>query len=109
MTSLHTKACIPCQGGVPSLRGLAAEKLLAKVGSWHFSDENKKIQRKFTFANFMDAQNFAQKVGNIAESENHHPDICYGWGYCTITLYTHKIGGLHENDFIVAAKINKLC
>ncbi|MDQ6967286.1 MAG: 4a-hydroxytetrahydrobiopterin dehydratase, partial [Mariprofundaceae bacterium] len=69
---------------------------------------NKKIQRKFTFSNFMEAQNFAQKVGVIAESENHHPDICYGWGYCTVTLYTHKIGGLHENDFIVAAKINQL-
>ncbi len=56
----------------------------------------------------MEAQEFAQKVGHIAESENHHPDICYGWGYCTVTLYTHKIGGLHENDFILAAKINRL-
>jgi len=108
MTSLHTKTCIPCQGGVPSLLGLEAEKLLANVANWQFFDENKKIQRKFTFSNFIEAQNFAQKIGNIAESENHHPDICYGWGYCTVTLYTHKIGGLHENDFILAAKINKL-
>ncbi len=108
MTSLHTKNCIPCQGGVPALLGLEAEKFLEKVENWHFCDKNKKIKRKFTFPNFIDAQNFAQKVGNIAESENHHPDICYGWGYCTVTIYTHKIGGLHENDFILAAKINKL-
>ncbi|PCI41696.1 MAG: pterin-4-alpha-carbinolamine dehydratase [Proteobacteria bacterium] len=93
---------------MPSLLGLEAEKLLEKVKNWQFFDENKKIQRTFTFPNFIDAQNFAQKVGDIAESENHHPDICYGWGYCTVTLYTHKIGGLHENDFIVAAKINQL-
>jgi len=108
MTALHTKTCIPCQGGMPSLLGLKAEQLLSKVENWQFFDENKKIQRKFTFSNFMEAQNFAQKVGDIAESENHHPDICYGWGYCTVTLYTHKIGGLHENDFILAAKINRL-
>jgi len=93
---------------MPSLLGLKAEQLLSKVENWQFFDENKKIQRKFTFSNFMEAQNFAQKVGDIAESENHHPDICYGWGYCTVTLYTHKIGGLHENDFILAAKINRL-
>ena len=108
MTSLHTKTCIPCQAGAPSLLGLEAEKLLEKVVDWQFLDENTKIQRNFTFSNFIEAQNFAQKVGTIAELANHHPDICYGWGYCTITLYTHKIGGLHENDFIVAAKINRL-
>jgi len=108
MTSLHTKSCIPCQGGMPSLLGLEAEKLLESVENWSFFDKNKKIQRKFTFSNFIEAQNFAKKVGDIAELENHHPDICYGWGYCTITLYTHKIGGLHENDFILAAKINRL-
>jgi len=108
MTSLHTKTCIPCQGGVPSLLGLEAEKLLQEAENWYFFDNNTKIQRKFTFPNFIHAQNFARKVGDIAESENHHPDICYGWGYCTVTLYTHKIGGLHENDFIVAAKINML-
>ena len=94
MTALHTKTCIPCQGGVPSLLGLEARKLLEKVENWQFLDENKKIQRTFTFSNFIEAQDFAKKVGDVAESENHHPDICYGWGYCTITLYTHKIGGL---------------
>jgi len=108
MTALHTKTCIPCQGGVPSLLGIEAEKLLADIEHWQFTDNTTKIQRTFTFSNFMEAQSFAQKVGDIAESENHHPDICYGWGYCTITLYTHKIGGLHENDFILAAKINRL-
>jgi len=93
---------------MPSLVGIEAENLLASVENWQFSDENKKIRRHFTFSNFIEAQYFAQKVGELAESENHHPDICYGWGYCTVTLYTHKIGGLHENDFILAAKINRL-
>ena len=108
MTALHTKTCIPCQGGMPSLLGVEAEKLLANIEHWKFTNHTTKIQRTFTFSNFMEAQEFAQKVGHIAESENHHPDICYGWGYCTVTLYTHKIGGLHENDFILAAKINRL-
>jgi len=101
MTALHTKTCIPCQGGMPSLVGIEIEH-------WKFTNHTTKIQCTFTFSNFVEAQEFAQKVGGIAESENHHPDICYGWGYCTVTLYTHKIGGLHENDFILAAKINRL-
>jgi len=64
------------------------------------------LGRTFTFPNFIQAQNHAVQVGDISEAENHHPDINYGWGYCTVVFYTHKISGLHENDFIMAAKVN---
>jgi len=85
-----------------------AVALLAAVPGWEMVDEARKLRRTFTFANFMQAQAFSVQVGVIAEAEYHHPDISYGWGYCTVVFYTHKIGGLHKNDFIMAAKVNGL-
>jgi len=85
-----------------------ASAMMDKVEGWDLIESATKIRRTFTFKNFMEAQGFAVKVGNLSESENHHPDITYGWGFCTVLFYTHKIGGLHENDFIMAAKINDL-
>ena len=79
-----------------------------QIDHWDLIESATKIRRTFTFKNFITAQAFAVKVGNLAEAENHHPDITYGWGFCTVLLYTHKINGLHENDFILAAKINHL-
>ena len=79
-----------------------------QIDHWDLIESGTKIRRTFTFRNFITAQDFAVKVGNLAEAENHHPDITYGWGFCTVLLYTHKINGLHENDFILAAKINHL-
>ncbi|MFQ5581206.1 MAG: 4a-hydroxytetrahydrobiopterin dehydratase [Mariprofundaceae bacterium] len=106
--ALQEKACVPCQGGVPPLTAEAARALLAEVPGWELIDDAKKLRRTFIFRNFVAAQEFASKAGAVSESENHHPDITFGWGYCTIVYFTHKIGGLHENDFIMAAKVNAL-
>lgn len=107
-TALNQKTCVPCQGGVPPLSAYEAEAMLAEVPGWELIESHSKLRRTFSVADFMHAQAMAVRVGNLAESENHHPDISYGWGYCTVVFYTHKIGGLHENDFIMAAKVNAL-
>ncbi|MDX8406646.1 MAG: 4a-hydroxytetrahydrobiopterin dehydratase [Mariprofundus sp.] len=105
---LQYKKCIPCQGGMTPMSLSAATTLLAEIPGWELLGHGRKIRRTFTFSDFMQAQAFAMQVGHVAEEENHHPDISYGWGYCTVVLFTHKIGGLHENDFILAAKVNDL-
>ena len=105
---LEEKSCVPCRGGIPALDKVEAEKLLADVSDWKLIDDATKIQRNYAFDNFVDALAFTNKVGELAESENHHPDITLGWGYCSVVFYSHKINGLHENDFIMAAKTSKL-
>jgi 4a-hydroxytetrahydrobiopterin dehydratase len=106
--SLTQKTCVPCKGGIPPLTAEHARKLLAETPGWSLKDEAAKIERTFSFKNFAEALAFANKVGNLAEFEGHHPDLALGWGYCTVVFYTHKIRGLHENDFIMAAKVNEL-
>jgi len=108
MADLKSKTCVPCQGGIPPMSTAEAGVMMIEVPGWELIESATKIRRTFTFRNFMEAQAFAVKVGELAESENHHPDITYGWGFCTVLFYTHKIGGLHENDFIMAAKVNAL-
>ncbi len=105
--TLTAKQCIPCRGGVPPLDRAQAETYLKEVPGWTLSDDATRIQGKFKFKNFVEALAFVNRVGELAEREGHHPDIGFGWGYCEVTLYTHKIKGLHENDFIMAAKINE--
>ena len=105
---LATKTCTPCRGGVPPLTREEAERYLAEAPGWTLSDDATTIERRFKLKNFAEAQALAQRIGDLAEEEGHHPDICYGWGYCRVELRTHKIKGLHENDFIMAAKINRL-
>jgi 4a-hydroxytetrahydrobiopterin dehydratase len=105
---LSEQSCVPCRGGVPPLSLAEAQKLLAQTPGWSLLYEGKRLERRFTFKNFVAALEFINRVGEIAERQDHHPDICLGWGYATIVYYTHKIGGLHENDFIMAAKINEL-
>jgi 4a-hydroxytetrahydrobiopterin dehydratase len=105
---LVTKTCTPCQGGIPALTPAQAEEYLAQIPAWTLRDEASKIERTFKFNNFRAAMNFAQKVGELAEQEGHHPEITFGWGYCRVLFYTHKINGLHENDFIIAAKVDQL-
>ncbi len=105
---LTAKTCVPCQGGIPPLERDAAEKILEEIPGWTLTDNADKVERKFSFSDFAQAMAFAVKIGELAESEGHHPDLGVGWGYCTVLLYTHKIGGLHENDFIMAAKIDAL-
>lgn len=105
---LTAKTCIPCRGGVPPLTRDEAERLHTEVPDWALTDGATWIEREFRFADFVSALDFVNKVGEIAERDGHHPDLSMGWGYCKVTLQTHKIKGLHENDFIVAAKIDAL-
>lgn len=105
---LTEKSCVACRGGVPPLTPEAAERLHAQTPEWTLNDDARRIERTFRFKNFQEAMAFVAKVGDLAESEQHHPDITFGWGYATIVLFTHKIKGLHENDFILAAKIDRL-
>jgi 4a-hydroxytetrahydrobiopterin dehydratase len=108
MTELATKTCTPCRGGVPPLGRAEAEAYLEQADEWQLLDDGKRIERRFKFKNFREALAFVDRVGALAEAEGHHPDISFGWGYAAVSLHTHKIRGLHENDFIMAAKINRL-
>ena len=106
--TLSEKVCVPCQGGVPRLDIDKANEMLIEVSGWDLNEDATRISRLFSFSDFVEAENFAKQVGKLAEKEFHHPDISYGWGYCKVLFQTHKILGLHENDFIMAAKVNEL-
>ena len=111
MTELADKKCIPCEGGIPSFNLKEIHKYLKKVDGWDVkSDDNKTyyLLKEFKFENFRESQKFVNDVGNIAENEAHHPDIWFGWGYAKIKIFTHAINGLHESDFVLAAKIDRL-
>jgi len=108
VTDLKTQTCKPCRGGIPPLTRQEADQFLTQTPDWAISGQSTRIAKTFKFGNFGEALEFVQKVGELAEREFHHPDINFGWGYCTIILQTKKIKGLHENDFIMAAKINQL-
>jgi len=105
---LSDKRCVPCGGGVPVMGTQEAEGFVALVPGWTLEEEAKGIRREFRFRNFAEAMRFALQVGEIAEAEGHHPDLSVGWGYCTVRFRTHSIRGLHQNDFIMAAKVNRL-
>ena len=107
-TELAGKTCTPCRGGIPPMIADEARRYLAQTPGWELDSAGARIERTFRFANFKEALDFVNDVGALAEAEGHHPDICFGWGYCTLVLYTHKIEGLHENDFIMASKVNEL-
>ena len=106
--SLTSKTCVPCRGGIPPLDDAEARAFLDQTPGWELIDGATRIRRTFTLGDFAEAMALVQKVGDLAEDEGHHPDIAFGWGYCTVLFYTHKIKGLHENDFIMAAKVNAL-
>ena len=106
MDDLTKKACKACEGGVPPLTIKEIKNLLKLVPSWKVDDVF--LKRKFKFENFKKALEFVNEVGKIAEKEGHHPDINFGYGYVNIELTTHAIKGLSENDFILAAKIDKI-
>jgi len=103
---LADKKCVPCRGGVPALKGRALEKLHQQVPNWKVENEHH-LHREFSFPDFRQALAFVNRVGEIAEQEGHHPDILLAWGKAAITLWTHKIDGLTESDFIMAAKIDR--
>ena len=107
MSELATKTCVPCRGGIPPLQGEELAALQTQVDGWNVVEEHH-ITKTFTFPNFREALKFVNRVGELAEEQGHHPDISLAWGKVGITSWTHKINGLTESDFILAAKINKL-
>lgn len=107
---LVNKKCLPCEAGTPPLTKVEAEKYLKEVGDWELVEDGGKfkIRRRFQFDTYLAGIGFVTKVAKLAENEGHHPDIFVGYKRVTVNLTTHAIGGLSENDFIMAAKINKL-
>ncbi|MEX1253067.1 MAG: 4a-hydroxytetrahydrobiopterin dehydratase [Dehalococcoidia bacterium] len=108
-TALSAKHCAPCEGGTKPMTAAEAEAYLAHVSGWALvAGEPLRIKRELRFKNFAQAMAFINRVAEVAEAEGHHPDICVSWNRVTLELVTHAIGGLSENDFILAAKINEL-
>ena len=105
---LAEKTYTPCRGGIPPLARDEALRFQKQAPDWELRDDAHRIERTFRFRNFREALAFVQRVGKLAETEGHHPDISFGWGYATISLRTKKIKGLHENDFIMASKIDQI-
>jgi 4a-hydroxytetrahydrobiopterin dehydratase len=111
MKELLNKKCFPCEGGILPFNLSEILKYQKKIDGWDVKKDTKKIyflEKNFIFKNFINSQNFINKVGEISENENHHPDISFGWGYAKIVITTHAIEGLSENDFILAAKIDQI-
>lgn len=108
MTELTSKHCKPCEGGVSPMSKGEAEKLLAQVPGWGLSEDGKALHRSFKFKNFHRTMEFVNALAWIAHQEDHHPDLEVGYNRCSVRFSTHAIGGLSENDFICAAKIDAL-
>ena len=104
---LADRQCVPCRGGVPPLKGKELEDLHRIVPAWSVVNEHH-LEREFKFPDFAKALEFVNRIGAVAEEQGHHPDISLAWGKAGITLWTHKVGGLTESDFIMAAKIDRL-
>src|SRR5438270_293120 len=98
----------PCRAGVPPLSREAADEYHREAPEWGLLDEATRIERTYRFKNFAEAFSFVERTAAVAEAEGHYPDICFGWGYATVSLRTKKIKGLHENDFIMAAKLDRI-
>ncbi|MDP8972420.1 MAG: 4a-hydroxytetrahydrobiopterin dehydratase [Actinomycetota bacterium] len=107
MSELASKTCVPCQGGTPPLKGEELEGLRRQIPGWEVVEEHH-LRRRFRFENFRESLTFVNRVGELAEEQGHHPDIAFGWGYAEISVWTHKIDGLTESDFIFAAKVDAL-
>ncbi len=106
---LAALTCVPCRGGIPPLESLRIDELMKAVPGWtHKKDGVDKIERKYKFKNFKKSMEFVNKVAELAEEQDHHPDILIHWNEVTLTFWTHAIKGLHDNDFIMAAKIDEL-
>ena len=111
MNKLLEKKCVPCEGGVVPFDISEIHKYQKMVDDWNIIKDKKDIyflEKQFSFKNFLDSQKFVNAVGKISEEEGHHPEITFGWGYAKINITTHAIEGLSENDFILAAKIDKI-
>ena len=108
MSELAERECVPCRGGVPPMKGDEIRPLLNQLANWEAVSEHH-LRKEYRFKNFRETLDFFNRVGELAENQGHHPDICFGWGKAEITIWTHKIDGLTESDFVLAAKIDKLC
>ncbi|MCH9023536.1 MAG: 4a-hydroxytetrahydrobiopterin dehydratase [Planctomycetes bacterium] len=107
MTELADKSCVPCKGGVPPLKGDSLKALADQLADWQVVDEHH-LTRTYPFKDFVEALTFTNSVGKIAEEQNHHPDIYLTWGKVRVDIWTHKIDGLTESDFVFAAKCDKI-
>src|ERR1035437_10891495 len=108
MTALAEKQCVPCKGGVPPLKGDDLVRLAGELdGGWQVVAEHQ-LEKEYQFRDFREALAFTNKVGALAEAQGHHPDIYLAWGKVKLTVWTHKINGLTESDFVLAAKADKL-
>ena len=107
MSELASLTCVPCRGGVPALTGSDLEAMKRKLPGWDVVNEHH-LHKTFTFPDFVNALAFVNRVGDLAEQQGHHPDILLTWGTVEITIWTHKIDGLTQSDFILAAKIDQL-
>lgn len=108
MNELAAKECVPCRGEVAALKGEAVSVLERQLGEGWRVIEQHHLQKEFTFKNFRDALAFTNQVGEVAEAQNHHPDIYLAWGKVKVVIWTHKIDGLTESDFVLAAKLEAL-
>ena len=107
MTDLAERQCVPCRGGVPALTGMEIQPLAAQLPDWSVVNEHH-LQRSYKFGDFRETLEFVNRIGELAEEQGHHPDICFGWCKAEVSIWTHKINGLTESDFVLAAKIDKL-
>lgn len=108
MSELAAQSCVPCRGGVPPLSDDEQRRLLDKLGGDWSVAQGHHLEKTFAFKNFRDAMAFAVKCGMVAEVEGHHPDLLVTWGKVKVTIWTHKIDGLTESDFVLAAKLDQL-
>jgi 4a-hydroxytetrahydrobiopterin dehydratase len=106
--ALAEQSCTPCRGGVPPLTQEEAAGYRVQAPDWGLLDGAQRIERTYRFRNFREAFAFVERAAALAETEGHHPEITFGWGYATISMHTKKIKGLHENDFIMAAKLDRI-
>jgi 4a-hydroxytetrahydrobiopterin dehydratase len=106
MSELSSRQCVPCRGGVPPLQSDEIAPLLKQLNGWEVVNEHH-LKKSYRFSDFRESLSFVNRVGEIAEQQGHHPGICFGWGQAEITIWTHKIDGLTESDFILAAKIDE--
>ena len=109
MSELTAKKCVPCEGGIDPLTREQAQALMGQLnGEWRLAEDGKSIHREWKFRNFFHTMSFVNAVAHIANAEDHHPDLEVGYGVCRMKFTTHAIGGLSENDFICAAKVDQL-
>lgn len=106
--NFNRKKCIPCEGGILPLKIIQVKEYIKEIPNWKITEDKKKIMREFKFKNFKEAMVFVNKVAELSEKENHHPDFYISYNKVILELWTHKINGLSENDFILASKIDKI-